>query len=344
MAVRYVRDGEPRVASRPSRPRDRRRRLVACDASRCGTRDAVPLAPRRRRLRLRVAERRRASSPSTSPTPTTSSRHPAPAGPTGTSSRSSTRCSPTGSRRRVSTSTPPDWAIPRGWDELPTGRGPETPVEWFGGDLRGLERAPRPHLCARRERPLPDPVFPARSTHRYDATTFDAVDPLLGRRRGARLPRARGSRSRHPRARRPDDESRRRRARVVRRRARADTEPEREFFYFDDSLAHGYECWYGVPSLPEARLPIARSCASRMYEGDSSVVRRWLEPPFALDGWRIDVANMTGRLGGRRRPRPRSSRGVRAAAVAAAARRPRRRRARARRAGRPPRAAAGTAP
>ena len=24
--------------------------------------------------------------------------------------------------------TPPDWAIPRDWDELPTGRGPETPV------------------------------------------------------------------------------------------------------------------------------------------------------------------------------------------------------------------------
>ena len=24
------------------------------------------------------------------------------------------------------------------------------------------------------------PVFPANSTHRYDATTFDAVDPLLG--------------------------------------------------------------------------------------------------------------------------------------------------------------------
>ena len=24
------------------------------------------------------------------------------------------------------------------------------------------------------------PFFPARSTHRYDATTFDRVDPLLG--------------------------------------------------------------------------------------------------------------------------------------------------------------------
>jgi alpha-glucosidase len=35
-----------------------------------------------------------------------------------------------------------------------------------------------------------------------------------------------------------------------------------------------------------------------MYAGSSGVVRRWLEPPYDLDGWRIDVANMTGRLGG----------------------------------------------
>ena len=34
-----------------------------------------------------------------------------------------------------------------------------------------------------------------------------------------------------------------------------------------------------------------------MYAGAGSVVRRWLEQPYDLDGWRIDVANMTGRLG-----------------------------------------------
>ena len=34
---------------------------------------------------------------------------------------------------------------------------------------------------------------------------------------------------------------------------------------------------------------------ARMVEGPDSVVARWLRPPFDLDGWRIDVANMTGR-------------------------------------------------
>jgi alpha-glucosidase len=34
---------------------------------------------------------------------------------------------------------PPEWAIAREWEALPTGRGPETPFEWFGGDLPGVE-------------------------------------------------------------------------------------------------------------------------------------------------------------------------------------------------------------
>ena len=34
----------------------------------------------------------------------------------------------------------------------------------------------------------------------------------------------------------------------------------------------------------------------RLYDGPESVVARWLGP-HGLDGWRIDVANMTARLG-----------------------------------------------
>jgi alpha-glucosidase len=34
-----------------------------------------------------------------------------------------------------------------------------------------------------------------------------------------------------------------------------------------------------------------------MYAGPGAVLRHWLRPPFSADGWRIDVANMLGRLG-----------------------------------------------
>jgi alpha-glucosidase len=209
---------------------------------------------------------------------------------------------------------PPDWVVPRDWDELPTGRGPDTPFEWFGGDLRGVE-AHLDHVSSLGANVLYlTPVFPAASTHRYDATSFDDVDPLLGGDEAlASLVRAAHQRG----------------IRVVGDlttnhvgaqhewfRAAADPDaPERDFFYFDDGLEHGYECWWGYPSLPKLdyRSPELRE---RMFDGDGSVVARWLRPPYDLDGWRIDVANMTGRLGAVD-VLPDVSRAVHASAVAA---------------------------
>ena len=190
---------------------------------------------------------------------------------------------------------PPDWAIPRGWDELPTGRGPETPVEWFGGDLRGIEQR-LDHLTTLGVNVLYlTPVFPAGSTHRYDATTFDSVDPLLGGDEAfaslAGAAHARGIRvlgdltTNHVGSGHEWFVS-----------ARDGHEPERGFFFFDDAFEHGYASWHGVPSLPKLDYE-SEELRERMYAGTSSVVRRWLEPPYDLDGWRIDVANMTGRLG-----------------------------------------------
>jgi alpha-glucosidase len=190
---------------------------------------------------------------------------------------------------------PPEWAIRRGWDELPIGRGPETPFEWFGGDLRGIEER-LDHLTSLGANVLYlTPVFPAGSTHRYDATTFEHVDPLLGgddayasligaaRSRGIRM--LGDLTTNHVGA-----------AHEWFVRAQAGQQPERGFFFFDETLEHGYACWNGVPSLPKLDYASDKLC-ERMYAGPSSVVRRWLEPPYELDGWRIDVANMTGRRG-----------------------------------------------
>ena len=208
---------------------------------------------------------------------------------------------------------PPDWAIPRKWDELPTGRGPQTPFEWFGGDLRGIEDH-LDHLTSLGVNVLYlTPVFPSGSTHRYDATTFDAVDPLLGGDDAfvslVAAAHARGMRvlgdltTNHVGSGHEWFEA-----------ARADHEPERGFFFFDDVYEHGYACWWGVPSLPKLDYG-SEELRERMYAGSSSVVRRWLEQPYDLDGWRIDVANMTGRLGAADRLLDVAS-GVRGAAAA----------------------------
>jgi alpha-glucosidase len=190
---------------------------------------------------------------------------------------------------------PPEWAIPRSWDELPTGRGPETPYEWYGGDLVGLgQRLDYISELGANVLYL-TPFFPAGSTHRYDARTFDEVDPLLGGDGAlAALTDAAGARG----------------MRVLGdlttnhvgsghewfAAALAGMETEREFFFFDPDLPAGYDSWHGVDSLPKLNYA-STELRRRMYAGDGSAVRRWLEPPYALAGWRIDVANMTGRRG-----------------------------------------------
>jgi alpha-glucosidase len=188
---------------------------------------------------------------------------------------------------------PPSWAVPRGWDELPAGRSAETPHEWFGGDLRGIEQ----HLdhIERLGANLIylTPFFPAGSTHRYDASTFGRVDPLLGgddaltsltvaaHARGIRVIgdltlNHTGNLHEWFLAGQADQGS-----------------TEAGFYFFDDRLPNGYAAWWGVPVLPKLNHRSAE-LADRLAD----VVARWLRPPFDLDGWRIDVANMAGRYEG----------------------------------------------
>jgi alpha-glucosidase len=74
----------------------------------------------------------------------------------------------------------PDWAIPCDWDTPVIGRGPQTPFQFYGGDLDGIA-SKLDHLASLGVNTLYlRPFFPARSNHRYDAAGFDRVDPLLG--------------------------------------------------------------------------------------------------------------------------------------------------------------------
>ncbi|MCD2443448.1 glycoside hydrolase family 13 protein [Agromyces sp. SYSU K20354] len=188
----------------------------------------------------------------------------------------------------------PDWAIPAEWSDPVDLVPPARSAQLYGGDLDGV-REHLDHLESLGVNLLYlTPFFPARSNHRYDASTFDHVDPLLGGDdalvRLVEAAHARGIRvigdltSNHS-----GD------AHEWFRAAQADpAAPERAFYYLHDDGT--YESWLGVPSLPKFdwKSPELRR---RFIEGAESVVARFLAPPFNLDGWRIDVANMTGRLG-----------------------------------------------
>lgn len=75
----------------------------------------------------------------------------------------------------------------------------------------------------------------------------------------------------------------------------AASSPEAGFFLFHTHPTE-YVSWFDFPSLPKFDHRNAE-LRRRLYEGPESIVARLLRPPAALDGWRIDVANMTGRHG-----------------------------------------------
>jgi alpha-glucosidase len=187
----------------------------------------------------------------------------------------------------------PDWAVPAEWDDPVVHRGRDTPHQWFGGDLDGIA-AHLDYVTGLGATMLYlTPIFEARSNHRYDAVTFDRVDPALGGDEAfARLLAAA-----HARGLRVLGDLTLNHTGVGHewfRAAVADPDAPEASYYSFRRHPDEYESWLGERSLPKLDH---RAAAMRraLYDGPDSVVARWLD--FGLDSWRIDVANMTGRLG-----------------------------------------------
>lgn len=190
----------------------------------------------------------------------------------------------------------PDWAIPAEWSDPVDPEMPGRSQQFYGGDLDGIIEK-LDHLVDLGVNVLYlTPIFPAASNHRYDASSFDTVDPLLGgdeafvrlvdqaHRVGIRVIgdlTANHSGDRHE---------------WFQAALGMPGAPEEDFYYFLDDANARYESWLGTPTLPKFDWS-SQELRTRFIEGPDSVVAKWLLPPYGIDGWRIDVANMTGRLG-----------------------------------------------
>lgn len=188
----------------------------------------------------------------------------------------------------------PAWARPAAWDDPVIGEGPDTPRQFYGGDLDGIT-AHLDHLASLGVGTIYlTPFFPAESNHRYNASTFAQVDPLLG----GDAAMARLAAAAHGRGMRLMGDLTTNHCGDTHewfQAALADANaPEASFFYFTQH-PDAYDAWWNLREMPifDHRSPELRR---RLYDGPNSVVARWLGP-HALDAWRIDVANMTGHHG-----------------------------------------------
>jgi alpha-glucosidase len=183
--------------------------------------------------------------------------------------------------------------VERLWGEIPGSYRELGEVEFFGGDLQGVIQ----HLDYLQDLGVNalylNPIFTAPSNHKYDAVDYRHVDPHFGGDEALIALRnaldERGMRlmldfvPNHCSAEHPWFLA-----------AQADpSAPSAEFFTFH-RRPDVYESWLGFRSLPKLNYRSLR-LREEMYAGEDSVARHWLKPPFRIDGWRVDVANMLAR-------------------------------------------------
>ena len=188
------------------------------------------------------------------------------------------------------------------WDETPPAYETGRCLDFFGGDLEGI-RQKIPYLKDLGVTALYiNPIFRAPSTHKYDCVDYFHVDPHFGgdealaalsrqlhqngmrlildisinhtgadhrwfNRDGLFFPAAEGAF--------PDPGA-----------------PERAYYFFGEG--NSYHAWAGVEDLPTLNYT-SQALRDAIYRSGESVLKKWLKPPYSIDGWRFDVADTFAR-------------------------------------------------
>ena len=177
-----------------------------------------------------------------------------------------------------------DWDGAPLWD--PDERGRITQYDFFGGDLDGIGGKLGYLKSLGVTCIYLNPIFLARSNHRYDTADYFTIDPLLGDEgdftRLCEMAHGMGIRIildgvfSHTGA---DS--------LYFRQAQASKDsPYYEWYTFKHWPAD-YACWWGIDILPE--LKEDHPDVLEFFTGENGVARHWLRK--GADGWRIDVAD-----------------------------------------------------
>ncbi len=181
------------------------------------------------------------------------------------------------------------------WDADPLAWREGGNLDFFGGDLIGIQ-AKLDYLKALGVNAIYlTPIFKSLSNHRYNIDDFFNVDEHLGGNPAlANLVDAM-----HAHDMKlildvtPNHSSN---TSEWFKAAQADANAPSAAYYTFNTHPDDYVSWLGVPILPKLNYG-SDGMKDVMYRDENAVLRHWLKPPYNVDGWRLDVYNMTARQG-----------------------------------------------
>lgn len=188
------------------------------------------------------------------------------------------------------------------WDAEPLTYEQGRCLDFFGGDLQGI-RQKIPYLKELGVTALYlNPIFAAPSVHKYDCLDYFHVDPHFGGDQAL----AELSAALHENGMKLildisinhtgiDHKWFNRDCQWFDKSIGAYNNPdvkERSYYFFGpDNSYHG---WLGVDTLPTLNYT-SEALRDVIYRAEESVLKKWLKPPYNIDGWRFDVADVFGR-------------------------------------------------
>ncbi len=188
------------------------------------------------------------------------------------------------------------------WDAAPLAYEQGFCLDFFGGDLQGI-RQKIPYLKELGVTALYlNPIFRAPSVHKYDCVDYFHVDPHFGGDEAlAELSQALHENGmklildisiNHTGA---NHRWFNRDGMFFDKSTGAYNNPdakERDYYFFGPGNA--YHAWFGNQNLPTLNYT-SQTLRDVVYQAQDSVLRKWLKPPYSIDGWRFDVADTFAR-------------------------------------------------